>query len=35
VPIEYPPTEEILANLRDLEAQIQKEMDELAGMLKK
>lgn len=35
VPVEYPPTEEILANLRKLETQIQKEMDELAGMLKK
>ena len=35
VPVEYPPTEEILANLRDLETQIQKEMDELAELLKK
>lgn len=35
VPVEYPPTEEILANLRDLETQIQQEMDELAELLKK
>lgn len=35
VPVEYPPTEEIMANLRDLEKQIQKEMDELEELLKK
>lgn len=35
VPVEYPPTEEILANLRNLETQIQQEMDELAELLKK
>ena len=35
VPVEYPPTEEILANLRDLEKQIQQNMDELEELLKK
>ncbi len=35
VPVEYPPTEEIMANLRNLEKQIQKEMDELEELLKK
>jgi type I restriction enzyme M protein len=34
IPVEYPPTEEILAELRDLEKQIAKEMDELEKLLK-
>ena len=34
VAVEYPPTEEILAELRSLEAQISKEMDELERLLK-
>ena len=34
VPVEYPPTEEILAELRDLEKQIAREMDELEKLLK-
>ena len=33
-PVEYPPTSEILANLRDLEKQISIEMDELEKLLK-
>ena len=33
-PVEYPPTEEILANLRTLEKEIQQNMDELETMLK-
>ena len=34
VPVEYPPTEEIMANLRELERQIAVEMDELERLLK-
>lgn len=34
VPVEYPPTSEIMANLRELETQIKKEMDELEILLK-
>ena len=33
--VEYPPTSEILANLRSLEAEISKEMDELEKLLNK
>ena len=33
-PVEYPPTSEILAELRSLEAEIAKDMDELEQMLK-
>ena len=33
-PVEYPPTSEILAELRSLEAEITKDMDELEQMLK-
>ena len=33
-PVEYPPTSEILANLRELEKQISIEMDELEKLLK-
>ena len=32
-PVEYPPTEEIMAELRELEAKIGKEMDELEKLL--
>ena len=34
VPVEYPPTEEIMADLRDLEKQIAVEMDELEKLLR-
>lgn len=34
IPVEYPPTSEIMANLRELETQIKKEMDELEILLK-
>ena len=34
VPVEYPPTSEILAELRSLESEISKAMDELEEMLK-
>lgn len=34
VPVEYPPTSEIMANLRELEKQIAVEMDELEKLLK-
>ena len=34
VPVEYPPTSEIMANLRELENQITAEMDELERLLK-
>ena len=34
VPVEYPPTFEILANLKALQAQIDTEMAELEAMLK-
>ncbi len=33
VPVEYPPTSEIFAQLRELEAEIQKGMEELEGMV--
>lgn len=33
-PVEYPPTNEILAELRRLEKEIGTAMDELEGMLK-
>ena len=33
VPVEYPPTSEILRELRDLEAEISKGLDELEGMV--
>lgn len=32
-PVEYPPTSEIMANIRDLERQISQEMDELEKLL--
>ena len=35
VPVEYPPTEQIMANLRALEAKIGETMDELEKLLKK
>ena len=34
IPVEYPPTEEIMANIRSIEAEISKEMDELERLLK-
>ena len=34
VPVKYPPTSEIMANIRELEKQIGKEMDELEKLLK-
>jgi type I restriction enzyme M protein len=34
VPVEYPPTEEILADIRALEKKISKEMDELEALLR-
>lgn len=33
IPVEYPPTSEILKELRDLEAEINKGLDELEGMV--
>ena len=33
VPVEYPPTSEIFAELRELEAEIQKGLEELEGMV--
>ena len=33
VPVEYPPTAEIFAQLRELEAEIQKGLAELEGMV--
>ena len=33
IPVEYPPTSEILQDLRDLEAEITKGLDELEGMV--
>ena len=33
VPVEYPPTSEIFAELRALEAEIQKGLEELEGMV--
>ena len=32
-PVEYPPTSEILKELRDLEAEISRGLDELEGMM--
>ena len=34
IPVEYPPTKEIMANIRSIEAEISKEMDELEKLLK-
>lgn len=34
VPVEYPPTSEIMANIREIEKQINHEMDELEKLLK-
>ena len=34
VPVEYPPTSEIMANNREIEKQISQEMDELEKLLK-
>ena len=34
VPVEYPPTSEIMANIRGIEEEIHKEMDELEKLLK-
>jgi type I restriction enzyme M protein len=34
VAVEYPPTEEIMANIRKLEMEIGQEMDELEELLK-
>ena len=33
VPVEYPPTSEILAQLQEIEAQINKGLEELEGMV--
>lgn len=33
VPVEYPPTSEIMANIRDIEKEINREMDELEKLL--
>ena len=33
VPVEYPPTSEIMAELKELENQIKTEMDELEALL--
>ena len=33
VPVEYPPTSEIIANIREIEMEIGKEMDELEKLL--
>ena len=33
IPVEYPPTSEIMANIREIEKQISKEMDELEKLL--
>ena len=33
IPVEYPPTSEIMANIRELEVEIGKEMDELEKLL--
>ena len=35
VPVEYPPTSEIMANIREIEMEIGKEMDELEALLQK
>ena len=34
VAVEYPPTSEIMANIREIEIEIGKEMDELERLLK-
>ena len=34
IPVEYPPTSEILADIRRIETEISKEMDELEKLLK-
>ena len=34
VAVEYPPTSEIMANIREIEMQISREMDELEKLLK-
>lgn len=34
VPVEYPPTSEIMENIRGIEEEIRKEMDELEKLLK-
>ena len=33
IPVEYPPTSEIMANIRELEVEIGKEIDELEKLL--
>lgn len=33
IPVEYPPTSEIMANIREIEMEIGKEMDELEKLL--
>ena len=33
VPVEYPPTSEIMANIREIEMEIGKEMEELEKLL--
>lgn len=33
IPVEYPPTSEIMANIREIEKQISQEMDELEKLL--
>ena len=33
IPVEYPPTSEILEQIDQLEAEIRKELEELKGML--
>lgn len=35
VPVEYPPTEEILGNIKEIENEIQTELKELELLLKK
>ena len=35
VAVEYPPTSEIMANIREIEMEIGKEMDELEELLQK
>lgn len=34
IPVEYPPTSEIMANIREIEMEIGKEMDELEQLLR-
>ena len=33
MPVEYPPTSEIMANIREIETEIGNEMEELARLL--